>query len=757
LEPGDVSDDLELLPTDAVPADQVEDLDAETDGEVTDSAGPSSDGLEAAMALLDVEVMRSRVMNGGDVRMEEEPAGPTLHRPTLAESRRRGVSVPRSPRAGLRVEQQSRSGAAGDAPVEDDQVVVRGEAHADGGHAIAGGVEVAPGAVEVAPGEVEVAPDEVEVAPGAVEVAPGEVEVAPGAVEVAPDTEVMSEEEVAADQTAIAAHEAAVDGPALPVAADDRYDDVRPGTEPGAAPAAPDRAGLSGEAVGDLEAGRASGIPPTPAEVGTEHRGEGGSSATVGRVVGVTGPAPGPELAGATVPLETPSLALPPEEPPPLPQDRARPGDLEHREQGLAGAGGAPLRPDLRPPGPAAPHGDPDRATATPLLERPLRPGPGQRLERVGDPGPQAGTEASEPRAVAPSSVEVDPATGAVSIDIDGTDTDGTDADGTDADGTDTDGTDTDGTQPPVGRGPFVEMSGPSARPGTRPTVALDVESPVTEPIPSAEQVPSATVARFHQVTGIDLGFVPVLRGHHVERMARHVDAAAYTAGGVIHVPDGRGDLSRTDNERLLAHELTHVAQSRLRGAPLPGDVAAWEEEAVSVAAHFDDLSSPPPVADMLVSGAGLRWSPEEGFVSEVAPTVHEVLRRSGSVSGAGASESGPREPEPPRGGPPSGEEPRLPVDRSDARAVVYPDAADEAEPAASDVPEVQPPLALTEDEMERIAARIRSGIRISTIDFDDPDVLDALAGNLFDRVTRRLRTELIYDRERRGALTEFN
>ena len=269
------------------------------------------------------------------------------------------------------------------------------------------------------------------------------------------------------------------------------------------------------------------------------------------------------------------------------------------------------------------------------------------------------------------------------------------------------------------------------------------------EPVARLEQVPAATVARFERVTGIDLGFVPVIRGSEVGRTAGHLDAAAFMANGAIHVPDTRGDLEHGDNETLLAHELTHIAQHRLSGAPLAGEVAAREAEAATVASYFGAEPPAGSLADALQDGAlgsgtGLRWTPNEGFVSEAMPTAHEILKLSASAqqedSGTKESPSAP-----------------LAEDEAESQPLAYPEAAEEPTEERSDKPAASPPATLTEQDLTAIAARVRSQIKVPKVDLSNPELLEGLAINLFDPLTRLLRNELIHDRERLGALTEFH
>jgi hypothetical protein len=78
--------------------------------------------------------------------------------------------------------------------------------------------------------------------------------------------------------------------------------------------------------------------------------------------------------------------------------------------------------------------------------------------------------------------------------------------------------------------------------------------------------VPAGVVGSFARMTGIDLGFVPVVRTPGVEARAASLNARAFTSGGIVHLPEAAGPLDRADTEALVAHELAHVVQQRALG-----------------------------------------------------------------------------------------------------------------------------------------------------------------------------------------------
>jgi hypothetical protein len=63
----------------------------------------------------------------------------------------------------------------------------------------------------------------------------------------------------------------------------------------------------------------------------------------------------------------------------------------------------------------------------------------------------------------------------------------------------------------------------------------------------------------------------------------------------------------------------------------------------------------------------------------------------------------------------------------------------------------------MTEQDIDGLVERVRSSIAVPGVNLNDPVLLEGLAFNLYDRLRRMLRSELIVDRERSGVLTEFH
>lgn len=267
------------------------------------------------------------------------------------------------------------------------------------------------------------------------------------------------------------------------------------------------------------------------------------------------------------------------------------------------------------------------------------------------------------------------------------------------------------------------------------------------------EPVPPATVARFENLTGIDLGFVPINRTPEVRRTAAEIGARAYTHGGTVHLPHDLGEPDRFDNEGLVGHELAHVAQERYADGPVSAD--EWERQAAMVERAFRGEPVPDDWNAQFAPFAGVpqrSWSPASGFVQDLPSMPGEQLQRA-PLSEASTG------PEPPDHAAPSiGAELSDPGQGLD---LVYGEVPEELfhaeQPPTRDVDELAAPSHWPDDDvLDAVADRLRRTLVIPDFDVDDPLMLERLADNLYGRFRGHLRQELLVDRERSGVLTEF-
>jgi hypothetical protein len=122
-----------------------------------------------------------------------------------------------------------------------------------------------------------------------------------------------------------------------------------------------------------------------------------------------------------------------------------------------------------------------------------------------------------------------------------------------------------------------------AARPGRR---APGAPTGLTRPgLPGGRPLPAAVRARFEPSLGRDLGDVRVHTGTAAARAADALHARAFTTGHDVVFAAGEYAPETPAGQRLIAHELAHVAQQAAGGAPAVqrqprggGSAAAAEE-----------------------------------------------------------------------------------------------------------------------------------------------------------------------------------
>jgi hypothetical protein len=124
----------------------------------------------------------------------------------------------------------------------------------------------------------------------------------------------------------------------------------------------------------------------------------------------------------------------------------------------------------------------------------------------------------------------------------------------------------------------------------------------------SGQPLPDDVAQKFGESFGADLSGVRLHTDTEADHLARSVDAAAFTYGHDVYFAAGTYSGARTD-DRLLAHELAHVAQQR--GGP----------SAVSGSAP-------------IIGAAG---DPREAEADRMADTALSALRRRASTQSIGA------------------------------------------------------------------------------------------------------------------------
>ncbi|MEK7215047.1 MAG: DUF4157 domain-containing protein, partial [Chloroflexota bacterium] len=157
---------------------------------------------------------------------------------------------------------------------------------------------------------------------------------------------------------------------------------------------------------------------------------------------------------------------------------------------------------------------------------------------------------------------------------------------------------------------------------------------------------------------GADLSGVRIHADSEADRLARAVDAAAFTTGTDIFFRSGNYQPDAPEGLRMLAHEATHVVQQRagpVAGTPVSGGVAIsnpgdpYERAAVHQADRLvgstTDGSKPTAASSPASPSTIQRAGPEEeeplqGYVQRAGPEEEEPLQ--GYVQRAGPEEEEP-------------------------------------------------------------------------------------------------------------------
>jgi hypothetical protein len=219
------------------------------------------------------------------------------------------------------------------------------------------------------------------------------------------------------------------------------------------------------------------------------------------------------------------------------------------------------------------------------------------------------------------------------------------------------------------------------------------------------EQPPPLVRSPVEQRFGADLSGVRVHRGPGSTATTRAIRAQAFTAHGDVHVPAELGPLDRGRAKALLTHELVHVVQQR--GLTPPPAEGSSRGRALEAQARELELAAARPAPEFVAP-------PPELFVKPPAA--------------AAAAEPVPWRP------------PRDEI----ARPLEPQQAAVAGVPAISG-----PPLGAG---IQRAPEAAAAGAPTPAA---EPS-LDEVVNRLYDRISSRLRAELLVDRERAGALTDL-
>lgn len=304
------------------------------------------------------------------------------------------------------------------------------------------------------------------------------------------------------------------------------------------------------------------------------------------------------------------------------------------------------------------------------------------------------------------------------------------------------------------------------------------------------QAVPLPVIASFERMTGVDLGFVPMVRGPYADDAARQRNAQAFTEDGTVYLPTSAGPADRSDTHALLGHELAHVLQQRAL-PELPGEQSTagrrLEEQARTIEQTLrGEPIGPvePPTRDDGDRGtARMSWSPSAGFHSGSASGVRAdaPVQRAPNAAPAPAAPTPPNLDLVPAAGdarfdnqPPAGDGAGPTVDWERFLRGWSPETADGSHPlvypgdstrllawlsgdeGGGDNAPVPGLAGLPQEQLNWIVNQVRAAMA-SAFDPEDSELLDRLTPGLYERIGARLRRELIVDRERAGVLTEFH
>jgi hypothetical protein len=237
---------------------------------------------------------------------------------------------------------------------------------------------------------------------------------------------------------------------------------------------------------------------------------------------------------------------------------------------------------------------------------------------------------------------------------------------------------------------------------------------------------PAELLDAVRRMQGVDVSDVPVHRGPEVADAARSLGARSFTRDGEVFLPMEQGSPDQAAARGLLAHELTHAAQQRTFGSALPAEDSdagrALEAQAVAAERWARGLGAEPAPSGGAGFSSGASWTAPW---HASAPTGG-VQRQTGDVTGAAESE--------------------------------FP-AAPAAEPAAPSAAPAEPPESgpapAHDAELGEARDKLVALSKQRPLDLDDPSDIEELSVRVYQKIERRLRRELLVDRERAGRLGE--
>lgn len=215
-------------------------------------------------------------------------------------------------------------------------------------------------------------------------------------------------------------------------------------------------------------------------------------------------------------------------------------------------------------------------------------------------------------------------------------------------------------------------------------------------------------------------GAVTVHRGAEAGELSSALDARSFTHGGEIYLPSSHGPMSSGPAKHLLAHELTHVVQQRRLGSSLPSETSEAGRSLEAEAAAAERTASMP-----------LAVQPDRHQRAEPATSSSATATSASSSAGSGL--------------------PAMPGPAGSGMAAT-PAAAETATvrlaSEAQRSPASRGAMAATGGAASAAGAAGRA--KPSERELED------LARQLYDRIGRRLRRDLLVERERSGMAMDL-
>lgn len=241
----------------------------------------------------------------------------------------------------------------------------------------------------------------------------------------------------------------------------------------------------------------------------------------------------------------------------------------------------------------------------------------------------------------------------------------------------------------------------------------------------------------------MDVSDVPIHRGPDADAEARSLGARSFTRDAEVFLPTQVGPPDQPDARGLLAHELTHAAQQRTLGTSLPAEDSdagrALEAQALAAERWARGLGGDP--ADGVGSFGSGPATPGTAFPQAASWTAPWLTASTSGVQRQAADVMSVAAPGP-----------------TPAPADTFTDLPTFATAPTASVPQPQaasPAAAPADEELNAARDKLIELSKRRPLDLDDPADIEELSVRIYQRIHRRLRRELVVDRERTGRLGE--